>query len=179
VTNHQGGDAASENYAALARTWARNTVLGMVREMGGRVVARPVFRSASDLDMTITDAEPIVGLHAAVSLMRAARSFGLEYVRKAREDGSTWHEIGEALELPGHADRERPAAYADFGFGFATDGGSRPSITWICPACRSTVIDHGPEAGPPIDAEAGHSEACSRLASAMKAWNASWEAGVE
>ena len=143
------------------------------------MVARPVFRSSPDLDMTITDAEPMAGLRAAVSLMRAARSFGLDYVRQAREDGSTWHEIGEALGLPGRVDGDQPVAYADFGFSFATDGYARPTITWTCPACHSTVIDYGPEGGPPVDAEAGHADECTRLVSAMAAWKESWESETE
>lgn len=154
-------------------------MLQMVREMGGRIVCRPVFRSRSDLDMSITDAEPMGGLRAAVSLMRVAKSFSLDYVRQAREEGFSWQAIGEAVELPGRADRHQPVAYADFGFGFATHGQARPSITWTCPACHSTVVDHGPDVVSPEDGEVGHADDCARLASAMAAWRASWEDEAE
>lgn len=35
----------------------------------------------------------------------------------------------------------------------------------------------GPETGNPYDAEPGHAEDCARLAEAVAAWDAQWEAG--
>jgi hypothetical protein len=49
-------------------------------------------------------------------------------------------------------------------------------LSWVCPACQATVIDHGPEAGNPEDQEQGHATDCPRLAGAVTAWNASWGA---
>jgi hypothetical protein len=149
----------------------------MVSESGGHTVSRPVFRSRPDLDMTVTDTEPVAGMQAATGLMRAARALSLDYVRQAREDGHTWHEIGDALALTGNPERGESIAYAAFNYVTQADG--RQSFGWTCSACDQTVIDYGPEAGSPIDAEAHHADNCTRLTATMATWNASWEAEAE
>ena len=131
----------------------------MVRETGGRNVSRPVFRDRPDLDMTVTDAETVAGMKAADRLTRAARALSLGYVRQAREDGRTWHEIGDALGLADRAEPDEPIAYA--AFNHVTQGHREPSFSWTCSACHRTVIDYGPAAGPPVDAETRHADDCA------------------
>ena len=63
-------------------------------------MTRPVFRDRPELDMTLTDAEPIAALHAVAAVGHALRRITCDYVRRAREDGHSWPDIGAALGLP-------------------------------------------------------------------------------
>jgi hypothetical protein len=153
----EGSDLISrEQSADLARQWARRAVTGMVQASGGRTVTRPMFRGRSDLDSTVTDVEPLAGLQAAASLKHAAWRLALEYVRQAREAGNSWHDIGVALGfgLLAESDMSVAGAAHDYAAG-GPETWSR-SFPWVCPACQTTVIDFGPEAGNPDDQEQGH-----------------------
>ena len=160
--------------ADIARQHARQAILSTVRETGGPTVTRPVIRDRPDLDMTVTDAEPIAALQASVAVGHALRRMACEYVRRAREDGHTWPDVAAALGLDGSAADGRPAAEAAYDQ-VAGQPGFRPrAFAWICPACLSTVVDRGPEAGRPEDCEEGHAKGCPRLAAAIAAWDAQW-----
>ena len=159
----------------LTRQWARRAVLGIVRESGGRTVARLVFRGQPGLDLTITDADPMSGLKAAATLTSAARRLTLDYARQAREDGRSWREIGLAIGpggVPEAAGDVADAAYDDLA---GTTAFAQSAFAWVCPACRNMVIDRGPQAGNPADCEEGHASECPRLAAAVAAWNAAWD----
>ena len=162
-----------------ARQWARRAVPGIVRESGGRIAARPVFRDRPDLDLTVTDADSMSGLEAATKLTSAVRRLILDYARQAREDGHSWHELGVALGFREDADSGISVADAAYDFAARPIGFGRASFAWVCPECRSTVIDRGPQAGHPADTEEGHADDCRRLAEEVSAWNFSWEAEDE
>ena len=78
------------------------TLAAVARETpnwGGPTVTPPVLRDRPDLDMTVTDAEPIAALQASLAVGHALRRMACEYVRRAREDGRTWPDIAVALGL--------------------------------------------------------------------------------
>jgi hypothetical protein len=160
--------------ADLARQWAARAVLGIVRESGGQVVDRPVFRDRPDLDLKVTGANPMAGLQAAAGLRHAARTLTLDYVRYAREDGQSWQDIGIALGFSDDPDSAMSAAETAYHYA----AGSTPtwrSFAWTCLQCRATIIDRGPDVGHPADCEEGHTDGCTRLAAAVAAWTASWD----
>ena len=160
--------------ADVARQHTRQAILSMVRESGGQPVTRPVFRDRPDLDATFTDAEPTAALQASAAVGHALRRIISEYVRQSREDGHSWPDIGAALGLTQAAGDGRPAAEAAYDQVAGKPGFRARSFAWICPACRGTVIDRGPEAGRPGDCEEGHAQGCPRLAAAVTAWDAQW-----
>jgi len=173
-----GGREARTKLVNDARRWARRAIPDIVRESGGRVVDRPVFRGCPDLNMTTTEAEPMAGLQAACHLEHAARLVARECIRNAREDGRSWHEIGVALGL-GTATEDRGISVAEAAYDYAA---SEPfseydprSIPWTCKACLEVIGDRGPETGHPADAEPGHADGCPRLAATIAAWQASWD----
>jgi hypothetical protein len=147
-----------------------------VRESGGLPVARPVFRDRPDLDLTIMDADAMTGLECAARLTAAIRHLILDYARQAREDGHSWQEIGVALGFRFDPDSEVSVADAAYDCVTGPIGFGRASFAWVCPTCRSTIIDRGPQAGHPADTEEGHADDCQRLATEIAAWNASWDA---
>jgi len=137
-------------------------------------MTRPVFRDRPDLDMTVTGAEPIAALQASVAIGHALCRITSDYVRQAREDGHSWPDIGAALGLAHAAEHGRSAAEAAYDQVAGDPGFRARSFAWVCPACRGTVIDRGPEAGRPEDCEEGHAKDCPRLAAAVAAWDAQW-----
>ncbi len=175
VTEQHRSCGTPEKIVELARQWARRAVFGIVRESGGRTVARPVFRGRPDLDTTVTENESLGGLQAAVQLKHAAMRLTLEYARQAREDGHSSQEIGVALSLVHLAESDISVAGAAYDYAVGTTDLGRASFAWVCPACRGTVLEHGPEAGHPADCEYGHADDCTRLATVIAAWDNSWD----
>ena len=143
------------------------------------MTARPMFRDHPGLDAAVTDAEPMIGLRVATMLKFAARQLTLEYARQARESGHDWLEIGAALGFERLAEPGISVAAAAYDYATGTAAFDRRSFAWVCPACRGTIIDHGPEAGSPADCEEGHADGCRRLATAITAWDTSWETDGE
>jgi hypothetical protein len=175
-----GNRQARETLAGAARLWTRRAALDIVRQSGGHTVTRPMFRDRTDLHMTNTDAEPMAGMRAVRHLEHAARGLAREFVRQAREDGRTWHEIGATLDLSASAARRgislAEAAYDDAAGEPSSEHARRYGRTfaWTCPACRATVSDRGPCSGP-ADDEQGHADGCLRLADTIAAWEAEWD----
>jgi hypothetical protein len=174
AANESSGISRSETID-LARQLTRRAVHEVVRATGGRTTARQVFRDRPDLDMTVTEVEPLAGLRAATQLKHAAHRLTLDYARQAREDGRSWHEIGTGLGLGGPEPYCTSPAAAAYDYATRTGPPGRPIFAWVCPACRASVRDRGPEAGHPADCEEGHADGCPRLVAAAAQWTASWD----
>jgi hypothetical protein len=174
---HTGTGQAHERQARAARNFARQAVHGLARELGAQATSRPMFRHDPD-SPAVRDYDPAPGMRAARAVELAARRMTRDYVKVARQDGMSWHQIGAALGLT--ADTEHGSTVADAAFALAAgDPGSYyartygRSFPWTCPACRGVVSDHGPVSGP-YDNEPGHRDGCQRLAAAVTAWEAQW-----
>jgi hypothetical protein len=171
---------APARLADEARQWTRRAVLDIVRQSGGRTVTRLTFRDRPDLDMTITDVEPMAGIRAVRQIEHSARALTRGYARQAREDGHAWHEIGAALGLSASAGhRGVPLAEAAYDEVASDPDGEYArrygrTFSWTCPACRAAVRDKGPCDGP-ADDEQGHADGCPRLRAAITAWEAQWD----
>ena len=172
MTKQATSGATPHQAAELARQWVTRAVLGIVRETGGQVVHRPVFRDRPDLNLRITGAEPMAGLRATTALKMATRRLLLDYVRYAREGGYSWRDIGVGLGYSDDSESGVSAAEAAYETAAGTTSAWR-SFAWTCQHCHATIIDRGPEAGHPADCEDGHANSCTRLAAAVTAWTAS------
>ena len=174
---HSNADSTSrEKLWNLARQCAWRALHEIAQATGGRTAPRQVFNDRPDLDVMVVDVEPLAGRHAAAQFKLAARRLTLDYARQAREDGRSWQEIGIALGLGGLEDSDITLADAAYSYASGTAAlGQRPAFAWVCPACRCTVMDRGPQAGHPSDCEEGHAEGCIRLAFATATWDAAWE----
>ncbi len=168
---------SAEQRAAAARETARREAQRLARDTGADVISRPVLPGGPD----IPDVEPLAGATAARDLELAAHRTARDYIARARQAGHDWTQIGTALGLtPG---RDEPGATsADAAWGYAagppeTDAPWRPrTFAWTCQACGRAVADQGPDAGPPADAEPGHTADCPSLAAKTAAWDAAWAA---
>ena len=151
-------------------------ILRMARSAGAEITERPPWPGA--VASTIYDVPPATGIQFASMLRDAARHKIHDYIRRARQDGLTWRQIGQALHLERDAeDRGVPLDDAAFGYAAGAEH-AQPfetlSFGWTCPACGGIVIDYGPEAGHPEDSEHGHAPGCERQAAAVTAWDARW-----
>ena len=135
----------------------RGAITILVKDDGGQVVTRPMFRDRPE-GGTVTEPEPLAGLRATAVLRHEIGMAAASCARYAREDGLAWAEIGAALH----------ASAAEAFCRFAEDLGSGLTFAWTCPLCLRIVFDRGPEAGHPADAEPGHAEGCKRLAAAAR-----------
>ena len=110
------------------------------------------------------------GLRAAGRLELAARRELLSCIRRARDDGVGWQEIGALLELgAGAAERGLTVAEAAFDLAAGPPAGSGqvPAFTWQCHRCGRLVRDQGPPSGSSACGEAGHGAGCPRLSGAV------------
>lgn len=163
----------STDPAYQVRHETSNAVRRLVAATGGQFSERPLIRSEPD-GRKVSEPEPLAGITAAVAVEREARRLYLESVRYAREDGVSWHAIGEAM---GFADHPQPGmtSVAEHAFQRAVRGHAAADyFVWTCPSCRKLIRDYGPELGP-HEAEEGHAEECGRFAAAVRAWDAQWD----
>jgi hypothetical protein len=170
-----------------ARDAARRAALDVARGGGAHLTARPAFPGAR---FGVPDLEPLTGLHASRQVELAARHAARDYVRLAREEGRSWHEIGHALGLEPGGDRDsagRTVAEAAYTY-VAGDPDSDyawrygRSFVWTCHSCDRAIGDSGPCLGPAND-ERGHADTCERLQAAMRdrdaGWDSDWDTGWE
>lgn len=179
MTNGANSDTFQRKAVELARRQVRQAVLEIIRATSGQMTTRPMFGNRPELDLTITDADPMVALRAATAFKFATRRLTMDYARQGRENGHDWQEIGTALGFDRLAESGISVADAAYDYATGNTALSGRSFAWVCPECRGTVIDRGPEAGSPADCEEGHASGCRRLATAIAAWDASWEADGE
>ena len=166
-----GGPALSQQVRDAARTKATDAVKEMVAQFGGRTVLRVRSRSSTWPGVNTIEPEPIAYLETARELERAAHALQLDYLRLAREAGRSWSEIGDGLGLHWAAVANKESI-ADEAYDYALRYDPRPgrrTFTWICPACRQAVTDHGPYRDPP-DQEEGHTDSCPRWAASLAEW---------
>lgn len=162
---------ALERAASIAQTWTERAVLGIVRDTGGPVITRPRWPGGAALP----DTEALTGLRTAAGVEQRARQLARGYIRTAREDGASWHEIAAALDLA--ADDEHDCA-AEAAFGYAAPVDSYyariygPTCNWRCPACYGLIRDLGPHQGSPARSEEMHGPGCPRLAADVAAYHA-------
>ncbi len=123
-----------------------------------------------DLPWPIAYAGPMGGLRPETAA-RICR----ERAERARADGITWAQIGEALGLdPGSGGKSgHDLGVAAFEH-FAGEPGlrSQASFRFRCASCGEYITDRGPLEGHPEDNEQGHAEGCVRLAADIVAWRA-------
>jgi hypothetical protein len=120
---------------------------------------------------------PAAALRVARQIELAAHAEVGVHIRRAREDGLSWHEIGGLLQFgPLAAASNVPVSQYAFDYCVGPHPEAPwfdpPVFTWTCPACRQMIRDRGPVLMPAAD-EKGHADGCGRLA----ALQASWKAG--
>jgi len=122
----------------------------------------------------MTGGGPLAVLGALTSLRGAALQMERDAARLARQNRRSWDEIAQAMGLaPGPARHPAAEAFSRL----ASDlGDDRLSFGWPCRECGKVVLDYGPGAGHPADAERGHAEGCTRLAAAVRAYEGSGDA---
>ena len=119
---------------------------------------------------------PAAALRVARQVELAARHEVSVRIRRAREDGLSWHEIGGLLGL-GPLAADADVSVASYAFDYTV--GPRPAtpwydplvFLWTCPACGQMIRDRGPVLMPMAD-EKGHADGCGRLAATQAAWQA-------
>jgi hypothetical protein len=163
-----------------ARWQLQALVLELAREaFGDSAVER---RARYDGDQFSEHAPtPLAGAWAAHQLWRCARGEMVSQVRRAREAGHSWEEIGRTLAFKPDADRTVAEATFEQMTGSAAPWSPHcPSFVWRCAACVRVISDRGPYERHPADNESGHSEDCVRLAGEVERWRASCdEEGAE
>jgi len=98
-----------------------------------------------------------------------------ERAERARADGITWEQIGEALGLnlgwDGQSGQDLGVAAFEH---FTGEPGSwgQASFRFRCASCGGYITDRGPFGGHPEDNEPGHAAGCVRLAADIVAWRA-------
>jgi hypothetical protein len=159
-----------------AREIIRSGISVLCQAAWAQFTPRPVIRSEPG-GPARPEPEPLAAITAAVALSREATMAVRDHARTAREDGCTWDEIGEAMGYDTGARYPEPdRAGAAFAL-LASDLGHGPAFTWTCASCLGVILDCGPGTGSPAEAEHGHADSCTRLAEAVKAYDAQWEDG--
>ena len=149
-------------------------ILRMARAAGTPVHQRPIF---PDCTLTTADTEPLAGIGFALLLADSARQRVDRYIKRAREDGAGWREIGKALRLQqaaGERDGDLGAEAFEYAAGPPAQRLDRLWFGWKCPSCLGTITDYGPCGGHPDDCEHGHAGNCQRRAAAVTAYQAQW-----
>jgi hypothetical protein len=147
---------------------AAAAVAAIARQLGAEVVP-----AGSDPAQLLA---PAAALRVARQVELAARAEVGVHVRRAREDGLSWQEIGGLLGF-GPLAAGSGVPVSDYAFDYAAGPPSAspwfdpPVFTWTCPACGQMISDRGPVLMPAAD-EAGHADSCGRLAAVQAEWRA-------
>lgn len=189
MTEQQATAETSVQRIAAAREAVRREAFRLARDHGAQVVTRPMYSSSAE--PTVSDIEPLAGARAAMDIEAAASRATWDYIRQAREAGSSWDQIGRALGL-GEQDPDADHGDATAADAAYTRAAGRPDTEapwrprqfwWICRSCDQQILDQGIVSGPAED-ERGHAGNCARLAADAAAWDAEaarwdaeWEAG--
>jgi hypothetical protein len=148
-------------------------IVRMARAAGAPGHDRPIFPES----ILTPDTEPLPGIRFVLVLQDAAWRKIHNYIKRARQDGSSWQQIGTALRLEHMAD-EHGTGLGQAAFDYAAGAEraqpfDRQWFAWTCPACGAQVVDYGPY-GHPLDYQTGHADRCQRLAAAIASYQAQW-----
>lgn len=163
-----------------AGTTPEETAARFMQHEARQQIRRSVAAMTADLgDPRSAVHDPLAALRALVALRAAVTQAERDAARRAREDGRSWGDIGEALGFaePGGTAQAAGAAYEHVMPGWF-DRAHPGWFPWTCPSCGGNVRDYGP-ALPPDEAEKGHAEGCGRFTATVRAWDASWEDGSD
>jgi hypothetical protein len=185
MTEQQAPAATSAQRIAAARETVRRETFRLARDHGAQVITRPMY--SSNTEPTVSDVEPLAGARAAMDIEAAASSAARDYIRQAREAGSSWDQIGRTLGLgeqnpdADHGDvTAADAAYTRAAGRPDTEAPWRPrQFWWTCRSCGGQILDQGVLCGPSEDEHTGN---CPRLAADAAEWHAEaarWDAGWE
>jgi hypothetical protein len=146
----------------------------MARAAGAPVHDRPIF---PDSTLTTPDTEPLPGIRFTLMLQDAARHKIHDYIKRARQDGASWHQIGKRCALSTWPKNAAPDM-GEAAFGYAADAErgqpcDRLWFAWKCPACCAQVIEYGSH-GHPLDYQTGRADGCQRLGAAIASYQAQW-----
>jgi hypothetical protein len=171
---HEQSQSPDEHARGESRRAVDAAIVRMARAAGEPVHQRPIVPGST---LTTPDTEPLPGIRFTLMLQDATRHRIHDYIKRARQDGSSWQQIGQALRLE-HVAGERGASLGEAAFDYAARAeraqpADRLWFAWLCPACRAQVIDYGP-CGHPLDYQTGHADRCQRLAAAIASYQAQW-----
>jgi hypothetical protein len=164
-----------EHAHAIAASRIQALIVDMVRDVQGddAIERRPRYDGDKYPGPTPT---PLAGVQAADWVVKRAGREIYEHVRRAREAGHSWEQIGQALDMrPVDGRCVAEAAYERVAGRPADWSLSGPSFTWRCPACGRVISDRGPYESHPDDNQPGHAKDCPRLATELARWRASWD----
>ena len=135
-----------------------------------------VAQIARDLGaQVLPDGSDPAQLLAPAAALRIARQVGV-HIRRSREDGLSWHEIGGLLDF-GPLAAASSTSVAQYAFDYCVGPHPEapwfdpPVFTWTCPACGQIIRDRGPVLMPTAD-EKDHADGCGRLAGVQAEWHA-------
>jgi hypothetical protein len=164
-----------ERALVVAAGRLQGLVLDLVREIHGDEAVERRARYDGDRFPELVPT-PLAGLWAADRLARRASREVASHARRAREAGHSWEQIGQALGIePGEGRSVTEVAFERFAGTAASWSLRDPSFVWRCPACDRVISDRGPYEGHPDDNQPGHGKDCSRLATELAGWRASWD----
>ena len=176
---HAAEEAAGRTPDEAARDAAiaavRGALFRMGRAAGTKFTEQPIFEGARTTEPVM---DPAAAIRMSLMLRGAVDQQLHTYLRRARQAGLSWAQIGEALNLREYGE-ERGVSLAEAAYEYATDAEhTRPfdrlSFYWKCPACGAGVTDRGPYNTHPLDNEEGHAETCTRIAAAIAEHEARW-----
>jgi len=155
---------------------AQYAVIRLTEAEGAQIWERSVWLSTS---ITRRYAKPLADVRATQVRPETTARVNREHAERARGDGITWEQIGEALGLDqgqggmsgydlGVAAFERFTAGADLRYPV--------SFQFGCASCGEYITDRGPFESHPVDNEQGHAEGCVRMAADIIAWQAQQDA---
>jgi hypothetical protein len=164
-----------ERALVVAAGQLQGLVLELVREIHGDAAVTRQARYDGDQFPTPTPT-PLAGAWGAEHLARCASREVATHVRRARESGHSWHEVGETLGIdPGPGRSVAETAYERFAGSPSSWSLQGPSFGWRCPACDRVISDRGPYESHPDDNQPGHAKECSRFAAELAGWRESWD----
>lgn len=143
-------------------------IVRMGQAAGVDVQEEPAWPGAAS---TLYRVPSLDGIRYALMIRNEAFNQLHSYMRHAREEGTGWREIGEALGLAEVATQDG-RSLAEMAFEYVVDAEhARPfdrlAFYWTCAACGQTVTDRGPYESHPVDNEEGHADGCGWMAAAV------------